>query len=649
MAMDGASEASGELAPRSASFTDRTAWARNLATPVRDFLTTETGGAAVLLGAVLLAWVWANSPWSSSYESFWTTKLSIQIGSSGISQDLRHWINDGLMTFFFLVTGLEARREIDMGQLRERRRIALPAISALGGAAAAVLLYLALNAGGPGAHGWGAVMSTDTAFALGVLALVAPGGTRLRVYLLTLAIADDLVALVVIATAYTAHVSLWALALAIGFFVALLALRYVPRLWRRRLRPVLGLAIWVALYESGIDPVISGLALGLATSAYPPVRDELEQVSELTRSFREQPTPELARTAQLGLSSAISPNERLQHLFHPWTSYLIVPLFALANAGVHISDTLLTRAVSSPIVLGIVLGYVVGKPLGILGSSWLATRPRLGGLPRVLSWPGIAGDGAVAGVGFTVALLIVSLAFKGVELQEATLGVLAAGVLASLCGWSVFRAIRLLPSSVRARQLLHTEEEILDLADEIDPARDHIRGSADALVTLLEYGDYECPYCGRAELVVRELLDSFGDELRYVWRHLPLSDVHPHAQMAAEATEAAGAQGRFWALHDTLLSHQQELMPTALRADAELLGLDVERFWEELRHREYAPRVDDDVATADASGVAGTPTFFINGRRHHGAYDVASLTAAVSASRARAKLRVHAASGPADT
>jgi Na+/H+ antiporter NhaA len=624
---------------RSSAFTDRTAWARNLATPVRDFLTTETGGAVVLLGAIVAAWLWANSPWWGSYESLWTTKLSIQLGGSGLSQDLRHWVNNGLMTFFFLVTGLEARREIDMGQLRERRRIALPAIAALGGVTGAILIYLAVNSGGPGARGWGAVMSTDTAFALGVLALVAPGGTRLRVYLLTLAIADDLVALVVIATAYTAHVSVVALAVAVCFFSALLGLRYLPRIWRRRLRPALGVAVWVALYESGVDPVISGLAVGLATSAYPPVRNELEQVSELTRSFREQPTPALARTAQLGLSSAISPNERLQHRFHPWTSYMIVPLFALANAGVHISGKLLVDALSSPVTLGIVLGYVVGKPLGIVGASWLASRPRLGGLPRVLSWPGITGDGAVAGVGFTVALLISSLAFHGRQLEEATLGVLAAGVLATLSGWTAFRLIARLPTSTRARQLIHTEDEILDLADDVDPARDHIRGAHDALVTLLEYGDYECPYCGQAETVVRELLDSFGDELRYVWRHLPLNDVHPHAQMAAEAAEAAAAQGEFWEMHDTLLAHQDELTTPALRSDAEQLGLDVERFWEELRRREHAARIDEDVATADSSDVAGTPTFFINGRRHHGAYDVASLTAAVRASRARARLR----------
>jgi protein-disulfide isomerase len=185
---------------------------------------------------------------------------------------------------------------------------------------------------------------------------------------------------------------------------------------------------------------------------------------------------------------------------------------------------------------------------------------------------------------------------------------------------------------------LATEREILDLADDVDPERDHIRGSEQALVTLLEYGDYECPYCGQAEIVIRELLDSFGEELRYVWRHLPLGDVHPNAQMAAEAAEEAAAQGRFWQMHDTLLGHQDELSAGDLRADARRLGLDVDSFWDGVRRRRRADRVDEDVASADSSGVAGTPTFFVNGRRHHGAYDQESLAAAVRDARARALL-----------
>jgi Na+/H+ antiporter NhaA len=616
----------------------RTAWARNLAAPVRDFLSTETGSAIALAAAAAAALLWANSPWSGSYEALWSTKLSITIGGGGITADLRHWVNEGLMTFFFLVVGLEAKRELDMGELRERRRLAVPVLAAAGGMAAPVAIYLAFNAGGSGAHGWGAAMSTDTAFALGALALLAPrGATRLRVFLLTLAVVDDLGALLVIATAYTTHIAPLALGVAIGLFALLIALRYASA-WRRQLSVAVGVALWVAMFKSGIDPVISGLAVGLVTSAYPPSRDDLERATALTRSFREQPTPELARSAQLGVLAAISPNERLQYGLHPWTSYVVVPLFALANAGIHVTGGLLGNALASPITLGILIGYVVGKPLGILGASWLASRPALHGARRTLSWPSLAGGGAVAGIGFTVSLLISSLAFHGERLEEAKLGVLACAIVAPLVAWGVFGAVGRLPRRVRARQLVGIAEDILDLSDDVDPARDHIRGADDALVTLVEYGDFECPYCGRAEPIVRELLASFDDELRYVWRHLPLSDVHPDAQLAAEASEAAAAQGAFWELYDALLAHQGTLTPLELRHHAQELDLDVERFWEELRHHEHAPRVAEDVASADASGVSGTPTFFINGRRHHGAYDIETLTAAVRFARGRASL-----------
>jgi Na+/H+ antiporter NhaA len=621
------------------AFSGRTAWARNLAAPVRDFLQTETGGAVFLLAATVAALLWANSPWSDSYESVWSTRLSVSLGDSGISMDLRHWVNEGLMTFFFLVVGLEAKRELDIGQLRERRSLAIPVVAALGGMALAVLIYLAFNVGGNGAHGWGAAMSTDTAFALGVLALVAPGGTRLRVRMLALAVIDDLVALVVIATAYTHEVSFVPLAVAAGLFGLLVALRYVPITWRTPAAVLLGVAVWVALLKSGIDPVIAGLAVGLVTSAYPPARAELEQVTQLTRSFREQPTPALARSAQLGVASAISPNERIQYRLHPWTSFAIVPLFALANAGIHLDGELLERAVTSPITLGIVAGYVVGKPLGIVGATWLAARLWPGEVRLALSWPVLAGGGVVAGIGFTVSLLISSIAFGGQQLEEAKLGVLAAAVIASLAGWAAFRVIAHLPAPLRARQLSRTSDEIVDLSDEVDTERDHVRGADDAPVTLVEYGDYECPYCGQAEVVIRELLASFGDDLRYVWRHLPLNDVHVDAQMAAEATEAAAAQGAFWPMHDTLLTHQDALRAPDLRRYAEELGLDVDKFWEQLRRRKYADRVAEDVSSADASGVAGTPSFFINGRRHQGAYDVDTLTKTVRAARTRARLK----------
>jgi Na+/H+ antiporter NhaA len=623
------------------AFTGHTAWARNLAAPVRDFLSRETGGAVVLLAGMTLALIWANSPWWDTYESFWTTKLSVTLGSDAISLDLRHWVNDGLMTLFFLVVGLEAKREFDTGEFRERERIAISVVAALGALSLPIAIYLAINAGGDGAHGWGAAMSTDTALALGVLALVAPGGTRLRLRLLTIVVVDDFVSLAVIAIFYSSELSFLPLALAIAFFLLLASLRYVEAGWRRQAAVGLGIALWIALYESGVSPVVGGLAIGLVTSAYRPAREDLERVTELTRAFREQPTPELARTAQRSVSSAISPNERLQYELHPWTSYVIVPLFALANAGVHLTGGLLSDALTSPVTLGIFFGYVAGKPLGVLGGAWLASRSWLAGLRRALSWPVIAGGGVVAGTGFTVSVLIASIAFEGdpQHLEQAKLGVISAAIASSLLAWGVFSVIRRLPTEVRARQIAQTVEELSDLSEDVDSARDHIRGPESALVTLVEYGDYQCPHCGQAEAVIRELLDSFGDDVRYAWRHLPLSDVHLNAQIAAEASEAAAAQGAFWPMHDKLVSHPDALDADDLIGYAREVGIDVERFWDELRRREYAERVADDVASADTSDVAGTPTFFINGRRHQGAYDIDTLTEAVRRARSMALLR----------
>jgi Na+/H+ antiporter NhaA len=594
-----------------------------------------------MLAATVAALAWANVA-PHSYESMWSTQLGVRLGSAGITTDLRHWVNEGLMTLFFLVVGLEAKRELDLGELRERRRLAIPVLAAAGGIVVPVAIYLAFNAGGAGAHGWGAAMSTDTAFALGALALLTPrAATRLRVFLLTLAVVDDLTALVVIATVYTTHVSMLALAIAVALFLVLIGLRYLP-IGRSAVSVTVAIGLWVAMFESGVDPVISGLAVGLATSAYPPARGDLERATALARSFREQPTPELARSAQQGLLSAISANERMQYALHPWVSYVVLPLFALANAGLHLTGGLLDAALGSPITIGIVVAYVLGKPVGIVVGSWFASRPSLRGPRPLVSGPVLAAGGACAGIGFTVSLLIASLAFQGERLSEAKLGALSTVVLAPLLSWGVIRVIRLIPSSVRARQIGRTAIDIPDLAEEVDPDRDHVRGPKDAPVTLLEYGDFECPYCGRAEDVIRELLVSAGTDVRYVWRHLPLNDVHPRAQLAAEAAEAAAAQGRFWEMHDALLSHQDELRPSDISSHADAIGLDLDRFGEDLRTHAHANRVLADVASADESGVSGTPTFFINGRRHYGVYDIEALTDAVRSAKRRLVARASA-------
>jgi Na+/H+ antiporter NhaA/protein-disulfide isomerase len=479
-------------------------------------------------------------------------------------------------------------------------------------------------------------MSTDTAFALGLLALVARGvPDRVRLFLLTVVVVDDLVALLVIATVYSGPVSPRPFLLALGPFGGILLLR-LARVRYGLLYFLLGTAAWVALQASGVEPVVLGLALGLLTSAYAPARDDLERASDLFRLFREQPTPELAESARVGLAQSLSPNERLQRAYHPWTSYVIVPVFALANAGVEISKEFLVRAATSPITLGIVAGYVLGKPIGIVGTAWLVSRLTRGRLRIPVGWAALAGTGAIAGIGFTVSLLIASLAFSGPELQEAKLGILSAAMVASLLAWMVFGLTARLSPARRTRALLGTAETLIDLAAPVDPDRDHIRGPADAKVTLVEYGDFECPYCGQAEPVVRALLANFGD-LRYVWRHLPLTDVHPNAALSAEAAEAADRQGAFWPMHDLLLEHQQELRPLHLVRYAANLGLDVDRFREDLRRHVGANRVAEDVDSASSSGVAGTPTFFVNGRRQYGAYDIDTLTAAVKTAKAQAK------------
>lgn len=619
----------------SAALTGQTEGSPEHPTPLRTFLRTETGSAALLLAATLAALVWVNAA-GASYARVWSTDLAIRIGHQGVTQDLRLWINDGLMVFFFFVVGLEARREYDLGELRERRRAILPVVAGCAGLALPVLIYLAFNAGKPSAHGWGATMSTDTAFALGMLALVGPNLTgRIRAFMLTVLVVDDIAALIVIATAYTAHLRVMPLVIAVAIFAGT-SLFVVLRVRVGLLYFVLGAATWVAVQKSGVDPVIVGLAMGLLTWAYPAGRGELERASDLFRSFREQPTPELAREARAGLESALSPNELLQRLWHPWSSYVIVPLFALANAGLHISGSFLAHAFTSSITLGILVGYVVGKPAAIVLTSWLVSRMSGRRLRLPVGWGATVGTGAIAGIGFTVALLIASLAFHGQQLEEAKLGILSAAICASLLGWLVFAGIRRLPTQLRARALLGAES-IVDLAVPVDPEHDHVRGPDDAPVTLLEYGDFECPFCGRAEPVVRELLAETGD-LRYVWRHLPLQDVHPHARLAAEAAEAAGAQGKFWEMRELLFDHQDALEPKDLVRYAEQLGLDVDRFHEELREHVHASTVADDVEGADLSGVTGTPSFFINDRRHYGAYDIEALQRAVRVARARTLL-----------
>jgi len=597
---------------------------------VTSFLHTEAGGAVVLLVATLVALVWANSPWGASYDGLWGTELSLRLGDFVLSHDLRGWVNDGLMTLFFLLIGLEVRREFDMGEFRERRRLAAPVIAALGGMALPVVIFLAFNATPEASRGWAMVMATDTAFAVGVLALVGRRSSfRLRTFLLTLVIVDDVAAVIVIAVVYTSNVN--AIALVIG--LALLVIIGVLRgrgVQRPEVYVLLSLGAWLASSTAGVHPTVAGVAIGLLTGAYPPRRTSLEEATGTARAFRQRPSPDLARMAARRITMALSPNERLQHALHPWSSFVIVPLFAVANAGLDLSGDLLGGALQSSLVLGIIGGLVIGKPVGISLGAWLASRPWLGGAPLAVSWPSAVAASSVAGIGFTMSLLIGQLSYTGALLDEAKLGIFAASTAAALLSILLFHVMGALPRDLLRRAEARTSLPLPDLSHAVDARRDHIRGPVDAPVTLLEYGDYECPHCGRAAPVVASLLEQFEGELRFVFRHLPLTDVHPNAALAAEAAEAAAAQGAFWPMHDKLFANQQALQFRDHLRYAGELGLDTKRFEADLRSTRYAPRVAQDVNSAEEAGVAGTPTFFINEVMHRGRLDAEALGEALT-------------------
>ena len=598
-----------------------------LGAPLRGFISTEAGGAGLLLAATLVALVWANSPLSNSYESFWETHLAITLNDWSLDFDLRQWLDQGLMALFFFVIGMEVRREWSMGELRDRSRLTVPVIAGIGGMIVPALLFLAIAPGGDAAAGWGIVIATDTAFLLGAMAIVGPESpTQLRVFLLTLSIVDDIVAIAVIGIVYSGSLNL--VALAVGLVcLAGIALLSEQRVWRGSAYALLGLGLWLAAVISGLQPTIAGMAAGLLITAYVPSRERVEEAASRARAFRQSPLASVARDAKRSVVRAVSPNERLQELLHPWTSYLIVPLFALANAGVNLRHGALGDALSSPLTWAVVVGLVAGKALGISTAAIGAVRLRLGQLPAGVGEGQVVGGAALSGIGFTVSLLIAGLAFDSPQLRdEAKIGVLLAAVLAVAVGWIVFKLAAVLRGEVSAG--LPT---VLEPA--VDPARDHIRGPADAPLTLVEFADFECPFCGRATGMVRELRKRFGDDLRYVLRHLPLVDVHPHAELAAQAMEEAAAQGKFWELHDLLFDRQNELEFEDLLGYAGKVGIDVEEMARALDDERHAARVREDVVSAELSGARGTPTFFIGGRRHVGAYDADSLAAELEASR----------------
>jgi Na+/H+ antiporter NhaA len=491
--------------------------------------------AALLLAGVAIAMVWANLP-GDTYHEVWELPISVAVGEASWTFPLHALVNEGLMTLFFFLVGLEVKQQLTVGELTDRSRAMVPIAAAVAGLAIPAGIFVLFNLQSGQAHAWGVVISTDTAFLLGALALIGPRfSARLRTFLLTLAVVDDIGALLVIGLFYNSGLNLAPFACAVALLVLLGVVRFLPAALRGLAYTVLGAALWVAVFLAGVHPTLAGVAVALLIPVFPPRRGDVERAAEQARAFRESPNPRYAAAVARSLRESISINERVQDAWRPWISYGVLPVFALANAGVHITGETLAAAWTSPVAWGILAGLIVGKFVGITGATWFVRLIGKGQLAPGLSLHRVAGGAALSGIGFTIALFLVPIAITDPEVQDiARVAVLAASVLAFALGWAILTIGDLVSPPMAVG---------LKLARRVDPDRDHVKGSMDAPYEIVEYGDFECPFCSRATGSVDAVRERFGDDLRWVWRHLPLDHVHPHAQEAAQAAEAAGRQG----------------------------------------------------------------------------------------------------------
>ncbi|HEU0301596.1 MAG TPA: Na+/H+ antiporter NhaA [Longimicrobium sp.] len=429
---------------------------QRILSPFARFARTESSGGIVLIAATLVAIGWANSPWADSYHHLWETELTLRLGGSQLSYPLHYWINDGLMAVFFFLVGLEIKREFLVGELASVRRAALPIAAALGGMVVPALIYTALNAGGPGERGWGIPMATDIAFALGVLALLGPRiPLALKVFLAALAIVDDLGAVLVIAVFYTDRIA-WS-ALGVGA-VVLAALVVAARLQARSplVYVALGVILWLAFLKSGVHATVAGVLLAMTI----PARTRIDTEEFLDRGRRildyfdatgregpgvlTDPRQQAAIQEMENACEAVqSPLQRIEHELHYWVAFGIVPLFALANAGVHLGGNL-GEAFTNPVAVGVILGLVIGKPIGITLFAWLAVKLKVAALPQGIGWEAIRGVSLLGGIGFTMSLFVAGLAFPGAPQlnEDAKIGIFAASLVAGVAGWLLLRRLR---------------------------------------------------------------------------------------------------------------------------------------------------------------------------------------------------------------
>lgn len=408
---------------------------------VRDFLATEAGSAVFLLGATVLALVWANSALSDWYDALWSTSAGFHVGPFGLDLDLHHWVNDAAMAVFFCVVGLEINREVTSGELRDRRTIAVPALGALGGLAVPAAIFLLFNGGTEAAHGWGVVMSTDTAFLVGILALFGPAcPDRLRLFLLTLAIVDDIGAITVMAVFYNDGVDLAALAVSALLLAGLVALRWLG-VWQLTPYVLVGVALWLAVNASGVHATLAGVLVGLLLPSRAMAREQVDAVPRWADGLVADTTADREHLTEMAARAAVPASERLQRVLHPWSAYVIVPVFGLANAGVRLDAEALRAAATSPVTIGVAVALVAGNTIGITGAATLAIRTGLGRLPGRVRWGHLVGGAVLAGIGFTISLFIAELAFEGALREQAKIGILVGSLVAAVIGTVLLRVL----------------------------------------------------------------------------------------------------------------------------------------------------------------------------------------------------------------
>jgi Na+/H+ antiporter NhaA len=579
--------------------------------------------ATLMLVGVAFAMAWANFP-GGTYHAFWELPLGVSVGDMSWTFSIHSLVNEGLMTLFFFLVGLEVKRELTIGELTDRSRAVVPIAAAVAGLILPAGVFILFNLADGEIDAWGVVISSDTAFLLGALALIGPKfSARLRTFLLTLAVVDDIGALLAIGLFYNSGLNPMPFAVAVVLMVLIALVRFLPA-GRGFTYGMLGAALWVAVFLAGVHPTLAGVAVALLIPVFPPRRNDVERSVELTQAFRESPNPAYAAAVTRSLRESISINERIDSGLRPYISYGILPVFALANAGVHIDGAILWDALTSPVAWGIVAGLVLGKFAGITLATWLVGVVGRGQLAPGLSLHRVAGGAALSGIGFTISLFLVPIAISDEHTQDlARVAVLAASVLAFLFGWAILAA---------GDRISPPRPVGFKLARPVDPHRDHVKGSMDAPYEIVEYGDFECPFCSRATGSVDAVRDHFGDQVRWVWRHLPLDQPHPHAQEAAQAAEAAAMQGQFFQMTNKLFTHQKNLERDDLFRYAEMLGLDPDRFASDFGSAKVAHHIQDDRLDAEIMDLNTTPTFFLNGRRHIGPYDSASLIRGLEAS-----------------